>query len=61
VASLQEQADEVVCLATPEPFHAVGLWYRDFTQTEDEEVVALLARATGGRLGRAADETRPRA
>jgi predicted phosphoribosyltransferase len=38
-------ADEVVALATPEPFYAVGAYYRDFTQTSDEEVVALLGRA----------------
>jgi putative phosphoribosyl transferase len=37
-------ADEVVCLRTPEPFQAVGLWYADFTQTSDEEVHAILAR-----------------
>ena len=37
--------DEVVCGATPEPFHAVGLWYEDFSQTSDEEVSDLLARA----------------
>jgi predicted phosphoribosyltransferase len=37
-------ADEVVCLATPEDFMAVGQFYRDFQQVEDEEVVALLAR-----------------
>jgi putative phosphoribosyl transferase len=45
IASLSEGADEVICLATPEPFYAVGLWYRDFTQTTDQEVVDLLARA----------------
>ena len=44
VASLSVLADEVVCLQTPEPFHAVGLWYRDFDQTSDEEVMRLLAR-----------------
>jgi putative phosphoribosyl transferase len=38
-------ADDIVCARTPEPFVAVGLWYDDFTQTEDEEVHALLARA----------------
>jgi putative phosphoribosyl transferase len=32
----------VVCLATPEPFHAVGLWYEEFTQTTDEEVTRLI-------------------
>ncbi|MDQ3520373.1 MAG: phosphoribosyltransferase, partial [Gemmatimonadota bacterium] len=36
--------DEIVCAMTPEPFHAVGLWYEDFSQTTDEEVRALLAR-----------------
>jgi len=34
--------DEIVCARTPEPFSAVGLWYRDFSQTTDEEVRALL-------------------
>ncbi len=42
---LAEVADEVVCLATPEPFYAVGQFYRDFSQTSDEEVVGLLKRA----------------
>ncbi|HEV7574069.1 MAG TPA: phosphoribosyltransferase [Thermoanaerobaculia bacterium] len=37
-------ADEIVCLRTPEPFEAVGLWYDDFTQTTDAEVHALLCR-----------------
>jgi predicted phosphoribosyltransferase len=36
--------DEMVCLRTPEPFEAVGLWYDDFTQTTDAEVHALLSR-----------------
>lgn len=43
-ADLSREADEVVCLRTPEPFVAVGLWYRDFTPTSDQEVRALLAR-----------------
>jgi len=38
------EADEVICLRTPEPFQAVGLWYEDFSQTTDEEVRALLDR-----------------
>lgn len=38
-------ADGIVCLATPEPFNAVGLWYELFTQTTDEEVLRLLASA----------------
>jgi putative phosphoribosyl transferase len=41
----QAEVDEVVCARTPEPFFAVGLWYEDFTQTSDEEVRDLLARA----------------
>ena len=44
-AELQTEADEAVCARMPEPFHAVGLWYDDFTQTTDEEVHELLARA----------------
>lgn len=38
-------ADRVVCLAMPEPFRAVGLWFEEFGQTTDEEVAQLLARA----------------
>lgn len=42
VAMLKEEADEVICLAMPEPFLAVGRWYRDFSQTSDEDVKSLL-------------------
>jgi len=45
VQRLQEEADDVVCLATPEPFSAVGRWYREFPQTSDDEVKSLLAHA----------------
>ena len=45
IAELAGVCDDVVCLATPEPFYAVGPHYRDFTQTEDEEVIKLLAEA----------------
>lgn len=45
VARLRQCADEVVCLSTPRLFFAVGEWYRDFSQTSDEEVVSLLAQA----------------
>src|SRR5258705_5525477 len=41
---LRAEVDEVICAVTPEPFHAVGVWYRDFSQTTDEEVRDLLAR-----------------
>ena len=39
------EADDIVCLYTPEPFQAVGLWYEDFSQTTDSEVHLLLGRA----------------
>lgn len=38
------EVERMICLRTPEPFEAVGLWYRDFSQTTDEEVHALLDR-----------------
>ncbi|MFL5383135.1 MAG: phosphoribosyltransferase [Longimicrobiaceae bacterium] len=43
--ALREEVDDMVCAVTPEPFHAVGLWYHDFSQTTDEEVHDLLERA----------------
>jgi predicted phosphoribosyltransferase len=43
--ALAREADDVVCLSTPEPFVAVGLFYRDFGQTEDSEVEQLLGEA----------------
>ena len=42
---LQPAVDELVCLATPEPFLAVGRWYASFPQTSDDEVRALLLAA----------------
>lgn len=42
---LETDADEVVLAETPEPFFAIGQFYVDFTQTTDEEVTGLLARA----------------
>lgn len=44
-AELEQEADEVICGQTPDPFYAVGLWYEDFSQTTDEEVHDLLHRA----------------
>jgi putative phosphoribosyl transferase len=41
---LRAVADETVCVSTPEPFYAVGLWYEDFSPTSDDEVRELLAR-----------------
>jgi putative phosphoribosyl transferase len=46
-AALQGEADRIVVLATPEPFYAVGQWYLDFDQVEDEEVVSLLSSVGG--------------
>ncbi|MDF2096206.1 phosphoribosyltransferase family protein [Fodinicurvata sp. CAU 1616] len=42
---LRAEADEVICLATPSPFNAIGLYYRDFHQLSDQEVNDALARA----------------
>jgi predicted phosphoribosyltransferase len=44
-AAFRDVADEIVCDLTPERFAAVGAWYDDFSQTTDEEVHDLLARA----------------
>jgi predicted phosphoribosyltransferase len=41
----RHEADEIVCAITPEPFYAVGPWYHDFSQTTDQQVRDLLARA----------------
>jgi putative phosphoribosyl transferase len=38
-------ADELICLEIPADFIAVGMWYRDFSPTTDDEVIALLRRA----------------
>ena len=43
-AQFADVTDETVCARTPEPFNAVGQWYRDFSQTTDEEVRELLDR-----------------
>jgi putative phosphoribosyl transferase len=44
-SEVEREADEVICAVTPQPFYAVGVWYVDFSQTTDEEVRELLARA----------------
>lgn len=43
-AALAPIVDRVVCVETPEPFLGVGVWYDDFSQTTDQEVLTLLAR-----------------
>ena len=52
---MKTRADDVICAVTPEPFQAVGRWYRDFSQTTDEEVRDLLARASTPQKGKIAE------
>lgn len=52
VERLAGEADDVICVASPRDFRAVGTWYRVFDQTPDEEVVELLARARATASGR---------
>jgi predicted phosphoribosyltransferase len=55
VASLRQEADEVICLETPEYFGAIGFFYLDFSQVSDAEVTAILERAAQERE----EKTRP--
>lgn len=48
IARLAREADEVVCLAAPAVFHAVGQFYENFAQVDDREVTALLAERRAG-------------
>jgi putative phosphoribosyl transferase len=43
--ALQNKGHQVICLATPHPFHAIGLWYENFAQTSDQQVCSLLAES----------------
>jgi len=45
VSALRDACDDMLCVAQPDPFFAVGEWYRDFTPTSDEEVSELLRRS----------------
>ena len=47
VASLTEEVDEIICLGTPEDFGAISMFYRDFRQVSDAEVIAILDRSHG--------------
>ena len=52
IAKLAREADRVVCLETPEPFFAIGQFYSEFNQVEDDEVRRILdARATESKAG----------
>jgi predicted phosphoribosyltransferase len=55
-ALFRGHADDIVCSITPRHFNAVGSWYDDFTQTTDDEVRDLLARAVSTETGRGGDE-----
>jgi putative phosphoribosyl transferase len=48
-AWLRREVDQLVCLYAPEAFSAVGQFYRDFSQVEDDDVVKLLWRLSGTR------------
>lgn len=64
-AEFADVTDETICARMPEPFSAVGLWYRDFSQTTDEEVHQLLDEHARSRedqqRGRDHGERRPHA
>jgi putative phosphoribosyl transferase len=49
VPRLQQIADLVLCVLRPQNLTAIGAWYRDFTQTTDEEVLRLLAASAAAR------------
>jgi putative phosphoribosyl transferase len=52
---LAQEADEVICLMTPQPFWSIGQWYDDFSQVSDQEVRDLLQRsAAAAERGRVA-------
>jgi putative phosphoribosyl transferase len=53
-SEFESEVDKVVCAVTPEPFWAVGQWYKEFSQTSDEEVRELLRRAASMASPRAA-------
>jgi putative phosphoribosyl transferase len=50
--AMKPLVDDLVCLMTPEPFYAVGLWYEKFDQTDDDEVHDLLERAAARHTAR---------
>ena len=49
IRALAREADRVVCLSQPEPFYAVGQFYQDFGQVEDDEVIEILQRVNATR------------
>lgn len=61
VRKLRDEVDELVCLETPSHFGAIGAFYRDFAQTTDEEVIALLSQHAprGGLTGASGPQPSP--
>jgi len=45
ISRLRQKADEVICLAVPRGFHAIGQWYEDFRQITDDEVIEMIQHA----------------
>lgn len=45
LAALEAEADAVICLLREEPLIAIGVWYDDFSQTSDAQVIACLGSA----------------
>jgi predicted phosphoribosyltransferase len=56
---IRREADEVVCLETPEILYAVGYHFRDFSQVSDEDAVATLREARQPRVSTGASASRP--
>jgi putative phosphoribosyl transferase len=56
IAALRPEVDDVVCLRTPEPFVAIGLYYRDFHQLSDEDVMRALRQQGGARPAASDDD-----
>lgn len=63
LATLRSEVDRLFCLASPEPFYAIGMHYEDFAQVSDAEVVRLLeaAGAAWRQKGSSAAEPDPKA
>jgi predicted phosphoribosyltransferase len=51
LGALRKEADDVVCLATPDPFYAVSLYFENFSEVSDEEVLEILRRSPLGPAG----------
>lgn len=47
---LSREVDELVCPLRPSPFHAIGLWYEDFSQVSDETVEGILKLSSSARI-----------